>query len=149
MRFMMLMIPKVYQGANGSKVGAGFTPSEGAVGRMMQYNEELARSGALLAGDGLEPPARAVRVSFSGGKPAVSDGPFAEAREVLGGYWLIRAGSREEAVAWARRVPAEDGDLIEVRQVFENEDFPPEVRKVAENPVVREQVRRNQGGGRA
>jgi hypothetical protein len=116
---------------------------------MMQYNEELARSGALLAGDGLAPPARAVRVSFSGGKPAVSDGPFAEAREVLGGYWLIRAGSREEAVAWARRVPAEDGDLIEVRQVFENEDFPPEVRKVAENPVVREQVRRNQGGGRA
>ena len=149
MRFMMLMIPKVYQGANGSKVGAGFTPSEGAVGRMMQYNEELAGSGALLAGEGLAPPAKAVRVSFSGGKPAVSDGPFAEAREVLGGYWLIRAGSREEAVAWARRVPAEDGDLIEVRQVFENEDFPPEVRKVAENPAVREQVRRNQGGGRA
>ena len=149
MRFMMLMIPKVYQGANGSKVGAGFTPSEGAVGRMMQYNEELAGSGALLAGEGLAPPAKAVRVSFSGGKPAVSDGPFAEAREVLGGYWLIRAGSREEAVAWARRVPAEDGDLIEVRQVFENEDFPPEVRKVAENPVVREQLRRNQGGGRA
>ena len=149
MRFMMLMIPKVYQGANGSKVGAGFTPSEEAVSRMMQYNEELARSGALLAGEGLEPPAKAVRVSFSAGKAAVSDGPFAEAREVLGGYWLIRAGSREEAVAWARRVPAEDGDLIEVRQVFENEDFPPEVRKVAENPVVREQVRRNQGGGRA
>ena len=72
MRFMMLMIPKVYQGANGSKVGAGFTPSEEAVSRMMQYNEELARSGALLAGDGLEPPARAVRVSFSGGKPGRS-----------------------------------------------------------------------------
>jgi hypothetical protein len=115
MRFMMLMIPKVYQGANGSKVGAGFTPSEREVSRMMQYNEELAGSGALLAGEGLAPPAKAVRVSFSGGKPAVSDGPFAEAREVLG----------------------------------ENEDFPPEVRKVAENPVVREQVRRNQGGGRA
>jgi hypothetical protein len=143
MRFMMLMIPKVYQGANGGRVGAGFAPSEEAVRKMMQYNEELAKAGALLALDGLAPPANAARVSFSGGKPAVSDGPFTEAREVLGGYWLIRAGSREEAVAWARRVPAEDGDLIEVRQVFENEDFPPEVRKVAENPVVRAQVERH------
>lgn len=90
-----------------------------------------------------------MRVSFSGGKPAVSDGPFAEAREVLGGYWLIKAGSREEAVAWAKRVPAEDGDLIEVRQVFENEDFPPEVRKAAESPGVEAQMRLHQGGGRA
>lgn len=143
MRFMMLMIPKVYQGANGSRVGAGFAPSEEAVRKMMQYNEELAKAGALLALDGFAPPANAVRVSFSGGKPAISDGPFAEAREVLGGYWLIEAGSREEAVAWARRVPAEDGDLIEVRQVFENEDFPPEVRKAADNPVVRAQVERH------
>jgi hypothetical protein len=140
MRFMMLM---VYQGANGSRVGAGFAPSEEAVRKMMQYNEELAKAGALLALDGFAPPANAVRVSFSGGKPAISDGPFAEAREVLGGYWLIEAGSREEAVAWARRVPAEDGDLIEVRQVFENEDFPPEVRKAADNPVVRAQVERH------
>lgn len=143
MRFMMLMIPKVYQ--DGSRIGEGFAPSEEAVRKMMRYNEELAKAGALLALDGLAPPTKAVRVSFSGGKPAVSDGPFAEAREVLGGYWLIKAGSREEAVAWARKVPAEDGDLIEVRQVFENADFPPEIRKVAENPVVREQVERHRG----
>jgi hypothetical protein len=140
MRFMMLMIPAVYQGSNGRKAGADYTPSAEMVEKMMKYNEELAKSGALLAGDGLQPPATAARVSFSGGKVAVSDGPFTEAREVLGGYWMIRAGSREEAVAWARRVPAQDGDVIEVRQVFETEDFPAEARKAAENPVVRAQV---------
>ena len=140
MRFMMLMIPNVYQDANGKKAEANYTPNAEMVEKMMKYNEELARAGALLALDGLQPPTTAVRVSFSGGKVAVSDGPFAEAKEVLGGYWMIQAKSREEAVAWARRVPAQEGDVIELRQVFETEDFSPEARKAAENPVVRAQV---------
>ncbi len=145
MRFMMLMIPAVYRGSNGKPAGAGFTPSAEAIEKMMKYNEELARSGALLALDGLTPPSAGARVAFSGGLPVVSDGPFTEAREALGGYWLIRAGSREEAIAWARRVPAEDGDIVEVRQVFENEDFPVEARKAAENPVVRAQLQKQRG----
>jgi hypothetical protein len=141
MRFMMLMIPKAYQGRDGRKAGSDFAPSAEAVRKMTAYNEELARAGALVALDGLKPPATAARVSFSGGKAAVHDGPFTESKEVLGGYWMIRAASREEAVAWARRVPAEDGDLIEVRQVFENEDFPSEVRQAAESPVVKAGLR--------
>ena len=146
MRFMMLMIPKVYQGSNGKKAGASYTPSAEMIEEMMKFNEELAKSGALLALDGLQPPATAARVSFSGGKATVHDGPFSEAREVLGGYWLIQARSREEAVAWARRVPAQDGDVIEVRQVFEIEEFPPDARKAAENPVVRAQVEKARRG---
>ncbi len=146
MRFMMLMIPGVYQGSNGKQAGADFTPNAEAVEEMMKYNEELAKAGVLLALDGLHSPATAARVSFSGGKPAVHDGPFTEAREVLGGYWMIRAKSREEAIGWARRVPAQDGDVIEVRQVFENEEFPPEVRKAAESPVVRAQVEKVRRG---
>jgi hypothetical protein len=140
MRFMMLMIPRVYQGAEGRKAGVDFTPSAEAIEKMMKYNEELAKAGALLALDGLRPPAASARVTFSGGKAAVRDGPFTESKEVLGGYWMIRAASREEAIAWARRVPAENGDVIEVRQVFENEDFPADARKAAENPA--EELRR-------
>jgi hypothetical protein len=148
MRFMMLMIPKVYQGANGRKAGADFTPSPEAVEKMMKYNEELARAGALIALDGLQPPATAARVSFAGGRAVASDGPFTEAKEVLGGYWMIRAASLAEAIDWARRVPAEEGDVVEVRQVFENEDFPAETRKAAENPVVREHLQRQKTGQR-
>jgi len=143
------MIPKVYQGGEGEKAGADFTPSVVAIEKMMKYNEELAKAGALLALDGLQPPATAARVAFARGKAVVSDGPFAESKEVLGGYWMIRAGSREEAIAWARRVPAEDGDVIEVRQVFENEDFPADARKAADNPIVRAQVERQEIGQRA
>ena len=149
MRFMMLMIPKVYQGRGAAKAGAGFAPSAEAVQRMTKYNEELAKAGALIALDGLQPPATAARVSFSRGQTVVRDGPFTESKEVLGGYWLIQAASLEEAVAWARRAPAEEGDVIEVRQVFENEDFPAEVRKAAENPVVRAQVERQKAGLRS
>jgi hypothetical protein len=138
---MMLMIPKAYQGREGRKAGADFAPSAEAVQKMTRYNEELAKAGALIALDGLKPPAMASRVSFSKGQATASDGPFTESKEVLGGYWMIRAASREEAVAWARRVPAEDGDLIEVRQVFENEDFPAEVRAAADSPVLKAGLR--------
>jgi hypothetical protein len=143
MRFMMLMIPRVYQGKEGRRAGADFTPSADDVVRMMKYNEELAKAGALVSLDGLHPPATAARVSFGGGAPTVTNGPFDDSNEVLGGYWMIQVKSREEAIDWARRVPAQEGDIVEVRQVFEIEDFPDEVRKAAENPTVTADVERH------
>lgn len=140
MRFMMLMIPRVYQA--GQKIDEGFAPSAEAVAAMMKYNQELAATGALISLEGLQPPAKGARVSFAGGKPIVTDGPFPETKEVLGGYWMIQAGSLAEAVEWARRVPAEPGDVVEVRQVFEMADFPEDVQRAADNPTVREQVAR-------
>src|SRR4051794_9753635 len=113
MRFMMLMIPGVYQprGAGQAPLEEGFSPSAEEVAAMTLYNEELAKAGVLISLDGLHPLAKGARVEFSGGKPKVIDGPFAEAKEVLGGYWVIQVGSKEEAVEWARRCPAGDGDV--------------------------------------
>lgn len=140
MRFMMMMIPGVYQG---KKAKADFTPSAAEVEEMMKYNEELAKAGVLISLDGLHSPAMAARVSFKGGTPAVTDGPFAESKEVLGGYWMIQVKSRDEAVAWAKRVPAQRDDVIEVRQVFENEDFPEDVRKAADSTIVKREVEKH------
>jgi hypothetical protein len=140
MRFMMLMIPDVYQGANGKNVGADFTPPVDGVEQMMKYNEKLAKAGALISLDGLHPPASAARVSFSGGKAKITDGPFAESKEVLGGYWIIEAKSRQEAIEWAKGVPAADGDTIEVRQIFDFSDFPEDVQKAADSPTVKAQI---------
>ncbi len=137
MRFMMLMIPAVYQGKNGARAGADFAPPADAVEKMTKYNEALAKAGALISLDGLHPPAAAARVSYSGGKPHVTDGPFTESKEVLGGYWVIRARSREEAIDWAKRVPADPGDVVEVRQIFDMEEFPEDVRRAGENATVR------------
>jgi len=123
---MMLMIPKGYE-----KAEPGAMPDAKAVAAMMKYNESLQKAGVLLALDGLHPPSMGARVSFSGGKPKVSDGPFAEAKEVLGGYWMIQVKSKEEAVAWASRCPASDKEVIEVRQVQEFSDFPADVKKAA------------------
>jgi len=134
---MMLMIPKGYE-----KADAGARPDAKAVAGMMKYNEELTKAGVLLALDGLHPPATGARISFSGGNPKVTDGPLTEAKELLGGYWMIQVRSKEEAVEWASRCPANDGDLIEVRQVFEMSDFPPDVQKAADSPTVRAQVER-------
>jgi hypothetical protein len=124
MRFMMLMIPKGYETAT-----PGTVPDAKAVGRMMKYNEELQKAGVLLALDGLHPPSMGARVSFEDGKAHVADGPFTEAKEVVGGYWMIQAKSREEAIEWARRCPAGDNEVIEVRQVQEMDDFPADVQK--------------------
>ena len=126
MRFMMLMIPKGYE-----KATPGTLPDAKAVAAMMKYNEYLQKAGVLLALDGLHPPSMGARVSFAGGKPKVTDGPFAEAKEVLGGYWMIQVKSKEEAVEWAKRAPMPDGETIEVRQVQEMSDFPPDVQKAA------------------
>jgi hypothetical protein len=126
MRFMMLMIPKGYETASADK-----RPDPEHVAAMMKYNQALTEAGVLLALDGLHPPSTGVRVSFAGGKPTVTQGPFAEAEPVIGGYWMIQVASRDEAVAWASRCPANPNEVIEVRQVYEMADFPPEVRKAA------------------
>src|SRR6184192_3097658 len=122
MRFMMLVIPKGYE-----KAPAGFAPPAELVAKMTKYNESLTKAGVVLALDGLHPPATGARVRFAGGKPMVTDGPFTEAKEVLGGYWMIQVKSKEEAIEWASRCPASDNEVIEVRQVHEAADFPPEI----------------------
>jgi hypothetical protein len=127
MRFMMLMIPKGYETA-----APGTVPDDVArVDAMMKYNEELHKAGVLLALDGLHPPSMGARVSFAGGTPKVTDGPFSEAKEVVGGYWIIQAKSREEAIEWAKRCPGADNEVIEVRQVHELSDYPEDVQAVA------------------
>jgi hypothetical protein len=123
MRFMMLMIPKGYADAPPDA-----RPGAEAVAAMTRYNAGMQKSGILLSLDGLHPPSSGVRVAFGGGKPRVIDGPFTEAKEVVGGYWLIDVRSKDEAVEWARRCPAADGDIIEIRQVFEMSDFPQDVQ---------------------
>jgi len=126
MRFMMLMMPKGYETAT-----PGTVPGTEAVEAMMRYNEELQKAGVLLALDGLHPPSMGARVSFAGGKPRVTDGPFAEAKEVLGGYWMINVKSKQEAIEWAKRCPGSENEIIEIRQVQEMEDFPEDVRQAA------------------
>ena len=125
MRFMMLMIPKGYE-----KAAPGTMPAADAVAAMMKYNEALQRAGVLVTLDGLHPPSMGARVSFSGGKPKVTDGPFIETKEVLGGYWMIEVASREEAIAWAKKCPASANEIIEIRQVQEVADYSPEVQEV-------------------
>ncbi len=127
MRFMMLMIPKGYESA-----APGTMPDARAVEAMMKYNQTLKDAGVLITLDGLRPPSEGARVSFPGGKPKVTDGPFAEAKEVLGGYWMIDVKSKEEAIAWASRCPGSENETIEIRQVQEMEDFPPDVQKAAQ-----------------
>jgi hypothetical protein len=123
MRFMMMMIPNV--------TPDDWTPTPEIVAAMTRYNRELSEAGVLLSLDGLHSQADAARISFGGDGPTITDGPFAEAKEVIGGYWMIEVKSREEAVEWARRCPALDGDMIEVRQVQELADFPEDVQAAA------------------
>ena len=126
MRFMMLMIPANYANATPDT-----RPDAKAVEAMMKYNEALQKAGVLLALDGLHPPSMGTRVSFAGGKPKVTDGPFAEAKEVLGGYWMIQVKSRDEAIEWAKRCPGSENEIIEIRQVQEMSDFPEDVQEAA------------------
>jgi len=123
MRFMMLMIPNIDVDSYG--------PTPEAVAAMTKYNQELTKAGVLLSLDGLHGPNEAARITFGGAAPSVTDGPFTEAKEFIGGFWMIQAKSREEAIEWARRCPAAAGDVIELRQVMELSDFPEEVRAAA------------------
>jgi hypothetical protein len=103
---------------------AGVLPDEKMLTEMGKYNEELAKAGVLLAGEGLHPTSKGARVKFSGTKRTVADGPFTESKELVAGFWLIQVKSKEEAIEWVKRVPFEDGE-IEIRQVFEADDFGP------------------------
>jgi hypothetical protein len=125
-RFMMLVIPKAYENA-----AADFVPPVELVAKMTKYNESLTKAGIVLGWDGLHSPATGTRVKFAGGKPKTIDGPFTESKELIGGYWMLQVKSKEEAVEWAKRAPMLDGDIIEVRQVQEIEDFPEDVRRAA------------------
>jgi hypothetical protein len=131
MRFMVLMIPAAAKAIEG-----GALPDPKMIERMMKYNEELGKAGVLLALDGLQPTSKGARLTFKGGKPTVKDGPFTEAREMIGGYWMWQVKSKEEAVEWAKRCPAEEGDTLELRQVFEMSDFGPAVEKQEEGRVA-------------
>jgi hypothetical protein len=126
MRFMMLMIPLGYETA---PPDVQLDPER--VAAMMKYNEALKEAGVLITLDGLHPPSVGARVSFAGGKPVVTDGPFTEAKEVLGGYWMINVKSKQEAIDWAKRCPASSNEIIEIRQVQEMSDFSPEVQQAA------------------
>ena len=126
MRFMMLMLPKGYESA-----APGTMPDAKAVEAMMKYNKSLQEAGVLLSLQGLHPPSMGARVTFSQGKPVVTNGPFADAKEALGGFWMIQVNSREEAIEWAKRCPASDNEIIEIRQVQEFTDFPADVQAAA------------------
>ena len=131
MRFLVFMIPRVYQPKNGKKTDPHFTPDAEMVAKMGELNEELKEAGALLSLDGLQPLTTGARLAFSGGKARVTDGPFVEAKEVVGGYWMLQAKSKQQVVDWMKRCPAQDGDVIEIRQIFEMSDFPAEVQAAA------------------
>jgi hypothetical protein len=125
MRFMMIVFSKDYLNAK-----PGWVPDLKDCEPMGKYNQELAKAGVLLALDGLTPPATmSARVTFKNGKSTVTDGPFTEAKEVIGGYWLIQVESREEALEWASRIPGRDNEMVEVRQMLEITDFPADVQE--------------------
>lgn len=125
MRFIMIMHPD-------PKTAYASPPPVEAVEAMTRYNKELTDAGVLLDAEGLLGPDQGFRVRYPGGRPVVSDGPFAEAKEVIGGYWIIQVSSREEAVEWARRIPAPgEGDMVEVRRIAEMSDYPEDVQQAA------------------
>ncbi|MEX2254166.1 MAG: YciI family protein [Acidimicrobiia bacterium] len=128
MRFMLFMLPNIETG------GGDFTPTAEAVAEMTKYNQELEKSGVLLEAEGLHSQEEGARVTHERGKVTVIDGPFTEAKEAIGGYWMIQAKSKEEAIEWAKRVPSVQGDpfTIEVRPVFDMEEFPPDVQAAAQ-----------------
>jgi hypothetical protein len=122
MQFMMLMIPNAYRD---NKKMEGFVPKHEEMEAMGRFNEEMGKAVKILSLNGRHPLYAGARVSFAKGKPMVTDGPFVETKEVLGGYWLVEADSKEELVKWALRCPAAEGDVIEIRQIFGAEDFAP------------------------
>jgi hypothetical protein len=128
MRFQVFMIPEVYQPKNGKKTDSHFMPDAEMVAKMGRFNEELKKAGALLSVDGLQPLTTGVRLAFSGGKASVTDGPSVEAKEVVGGHWMLQANSKQQAVDLMKRCPAQDGDVIDIRQVIELSDFPADVQ---------------------
>ena len=137
-RFMLFIYPNI----SDEQYEQG--PSAEDAAQMNTYNEALTQAGVLLALDGLHPASKGARITSAGGKKTVTDGPFTEAKELVGGYWLIDVKSKEEAVEWATRAPIGEGDIIEVRQVFEMSDFDEDVQQAAqlsEEPPSQTQAR--------
>ncbi|HZT09022.1 MAG TPA: YciI family protein [Chloroflexota bacterium] len=130
MRFMV-MVPATQE------TEAGKMPDQKTLAEMGKFNEEMVKAGVLLAGEGLHPTSKGARIRFSGGTTAVMDGPFTESKELIAGFWLIQVKSKDEAIAWMRRAPFPDGVVLELRQVFEAEDF-----GEAFTPELREQEAR-------
>ena len=118
---MMLMIPAVYQGGH---VDPNFVPDVEMMEKMNRFNEDLAKARLLKAGDGLNPPTNCVHFTYENGVATEVEGPVAKGAGVVGGYWVIKVASQDEAIAWARKIPAEDGDRVEIRQIADMEDSP-------------------------
>lgn len=116
MRFMVIMYP-------GPDAEAGVMPDEKILAEMGKYNEDLVNAGVMLSGEGLHPTSKGARVSFSGGTATVTDGPFTETNEVVGGFWIFKVASKQEAIDWVSRCPVSGAETIEIRQIFEAEDF--------------------------
>ena len=121
MRFMMSLPAPVEMQEN-------FTPTAELFAAMRKYSDDMRKAGVLLLAEGLHPSSKATRIKVSSGKRVVTDGPFTEAKEMIAGFWLIQVKSREEALEWANRCPLSEGEIVEIRPVFENTDFPPELR---------------------
>jgi hypothetical protein len=139
MRFLVFMIPAVYQPKNGKQQNPDFSADPGKTLKMMtamgRFNDELKQAGVLRDLDGLAPLAKGARLAFAGGQPTVTDGPAVDSKEVVGGYWLVEAKTKQQVVDWWKRCPAEAGDMIEIRQVAELSDFPAEVQKALQQPA--------------
>ena len=138
MRFMILVK------AN-EESEAGVFPSEEILVAMGKYNEELVKAGVMVAGEGLHPSSKGVRVRFSGSERTVTDGPFPETKELLAGFWIFKVKSREEAIEWVKRAPMDGGTELEIRQIFETEDFGDLVEKVPEVFEAEERMREQLG----
>jgi hypothetical protein len=142
MRFMMLV--------KASKESeAGMLPSKELIAAMGQFNEEMVKAGVLIAGEGLQASSKGARITYSGSKRSVTDGPFAETKELLAGFWMIDVKSKADAIAWASRVPFTDGEVVEVRQVFEASDFPSDVmppEEAAREERLRDELQRKAAG---
>jgi hypothetical protein len=139
MRFMLLV-----KATDDSE--AGILPSKELISAMGKFNEEMVKAGVMLAGEGLQASSKGTRVTFNKGKPTVTDGPFAETKELVAGFWLIQAKSREEAIEWASRAPFQEGDVVEVRQIFETADFPSDIlppEETAREEALRDQLQKN------
>jgi hypothetical protein len=124
MRFMMSLPAP-------AKVLEDFAPSKEIVIPMRKFNDDMRKAGVLLVAEGLHPPSRGARIRVTNGKRIVTDGPYAETKEVIAGFWMIQVKSKEEAIEWASKCPLPDGGIVELRQIFENTDFPPDLRDPA------------------
>jgi hypothetical protein len=136
MRFMMIIYPD-------KSTESGQLPEPKDFEKMSKFNEELAKADVLITLLGLHPTSKGARIKFGNGKPVVTDGPFTESKELIGGYWIIDVKSKAEAIEWAKKVPAEEGEMIEIRQVHEFSEFPEDVQKALDSTIVREKIEKH------